>query len=203
MRTRAELALATLKSARGTLIGNLAGVEVEEALDAGGGYRSILGILKHAAGWSHVYHSYAFEPSPRHWIAVDWPRGMRDTIEPSQAYLDEMVAWFEASYALWNSSLQTLDDEALDKPYRCHWGATAPLFDIVLMTADHWCYHAGELNAVLAIRRGLAWEYTEEVEENHISTTGHRIRPGWMSDDQAARYEAFIAARDAQLHGST
>jgi hypothetical protein len=54
---------------------------VSEALQAAGGYRSILGILKHTAGWSHVYHSYAFDATPRHSNAVDWPRGLRDTVE--------------------------------------------------------------------------------------------------------------------------
>jgi hypothetical protein len=54
---------------------------------------------------------------------------------------------------------------------------------------------------MLSILRGQAWEYTEEVEENHISTQGHRLRPGWMSDQQAAAYEKHIAARDAELHG--
>lgn len=49
MRARAELAVATLESARQTLIGNLASVTLEEALHAAGGYRSVLGILKHTA----------------------------------------------------------------------------------------------------------------------------------------------------------
>jgi hypothetical protein len=50
--------------------------------------------------------------------------------------------------------------------------------------------------------RGHAWEYSEEVEENHISTAGHRLRPNWMSDDQASKYEVYLAARDRELHGS-
>ena len=44
-----------------------------------------------------------------------------------------------------------------------------PLFDIILLTANHWSYHAGEINALLSILRGEGWEYTEEVDENHIS----------------------------------
>jgi hypothetical protein len=47
----------------------------------------------------------------------------------------------------------------------------------VTLVAAHWLYHAGEINAILAIRRGEAWEHMEEVEENHISTVGHRMRP--------------------------
>ena len=188
--------------ARQGLIGNLRGLTLQEALQSAGGYRSILGILKHTAGWSHVYHSYAFEPAPRHWRAIDWPRGLRDTVETSQAYLDEIVAWFEASAAKWRASLEGLADEEFDQPRPCHWGATAPLWDIVAMVATHWSYHTGELNAVLAILRGEAWEYTEEVEENHISTAGHRLRPGWMSDEQAKGYEAYLARRDAELRGA-
>ncbi len=83
---------------------------------------------------------------------------------------------------------------------RCHFGIEAPLFDIVVMVANHWTYHAGEINEILAIRRGEAWEYTEEVEENHISTAGHRVRPQWMSDEQAVRYEAYLAERDRELN---
>jgi hypothetical protein len=58
----------------------------------------------------------------------------------------------------------------------------------------------GEINEIKAIVRGEAWEYTEEMEENHISTIGHRMRPAWMSDEQAARWEAHLTRRDAELH---
>jgi hypothetical protein len=58
------------------------------------------------------------------------------------------------------------------------------------MVAAHWAYHAGEINAILAIRRGQAWECGEEVEENHIATVGHRVRPTWMTDEQAAASES-------------
>jgi hypothetical protein len=191
-----------LAQARQALIGNLKSITLEEALQPTGGYRSILGILKHTAGWSHVYHSYAFEETPKHWRQTDWPRGLRDTIDPTQAYLDEIVAWYEESAALWQASLADLPDETFDEPRPLHMGATAPLFYIVIMTANHWSYHTGELNAVLSILRGEAWEYTEEVEENHISTAGHRLKPGWMSDEQVKGYEAYLAKRDAELHGT-
>jgi hypothetical protein len=203
MRTRADLATALLESARRTLTGNLKGLTLEEALASAGGYRSVLGILKHAAGWSHVYHSYAFDDQPRHWIAIDWPRGLRDTVEPSQEYLDEVVAWFERSAKMWKEALAAVSEEAFDAPHRCHWGGTMALWDIVAIVANHWSYHTGELNEILAIVRGEAWEYTEEVEENHISTAGHRLKPDWMSAEQVARYEAYIAKRDAELHGGT
>jgi hypothetical protein len=29
----------------------------------------------------------------------------------------------------------------------------------------------------------------EEVEENHISTAGHGVRPPWMTEEQAAERE--------------
>ena len=64
MRTRAQLATRLLQAARDTLRANIAHLTLEEALHGAGGHRSILGILKHIAGWSHVYYSYAFEPEP-------------------------------------------------------------------------------------------------------------------------------------------
>jgi hypothetical protein len=201
MRTRTELALALMGQARGTLDRNIEHLTLEEALQTAGGYRSVLGILKHTASWTHVYHSYAFEPAPRHLNKIDWPLGLRDTVETTQPYLDEMRSWLRAGFDAWESSLATVADSALDAQHRCHWGATAPLFDIVVMVAMHWSYHAGELNEILAVLRGEAWEYSEEVEENHISTAGHRLRPDWMNPAQAQQYEAHLARRDAELHG--
>jgi hypothetical protein len=200
MRTRAELALQLLQHAEQNLRMSLNAVTLDEALQAGGGYRSVLGILKHTAGWSWVYRSYAFDAEPRHWAQTSWPRGLRDTIEPSQSYFDEVAAWMNASCDAWRESVARLADETFDEPRRMHWDGTMPLFDIITMNASHWVYHAGEINAVVAIIRGHAWEYSEEVEENHISTAGHRLRPNWMSDDQASKYEAYISARDRQLH---
>lgn len=69
-----------------------------------------------------------------------------------------------------------------------------------MLAANHWIYHAGELNEILSIVRGEAWEYAEEVEENHISTAGHRVRPDWMSDEQVVGYEAAMSKRDCELH---
>lgn len=178
---------ATLEHAYRTFVDNVKGISLDEALYAAGGYRSILGIAKHVAGWSAVYHSYAFEPEPRHWEEIDWPRGLRDRIEPTEAYLGEVLAWFDKTYGGWLALLHDAPD--LDAPRPVHWGDTAPLVDIVVMVAGHWLYHAGEINAILAIRRGEAWEYTEEVEENHISTVGHGVRPEWMTDEEAAPFE--------------
>jgi uncharacterized damage-inducible protein DinB len=202
MRTRAELAVATMTTSRDVLMANIKDLSLEEALQAAGGYRSILGILKHTAGWSRVYWSYAFEESPRHWAKTDWPRGLIDTIDTTQEYLNEIVAWLDASYRGWASSLSAQPDEEFERPHRCHWGETMPLWDIVSIISHHWRYHTGEINALLSIIRGQAWEYTEEVEENHISTAGHRLRPGWMSDAHAAAHEAYLAKRDGELHGT-
>jgi hypothetical protein len=143
-----------------------------------------------------VYHSYVFEPEPRHWNDTDWPRGLRDRIEPTEEYVQEVVAWFEQSYGRWIASLNEVVD--LDAQHPVHWGGTLPLREILVIVAAHWHYHAGEINALLAIRRGEAWEYGEEVEENHISTVGHGVRPRWMSDDEAAPFERLHApSRDA------
>jgi hypothetical protein len=73
-----------------------------------------------------------------------------------------------------------------------------PPGQIVTLASQHVDFHTGEINALLSITRGEAWEYTEEVEENHISTYGHGVRPDWMNDAQAAAHEARLRA----AHGS-
>lgn len=183
-----DLARAVLAEAHRTFLDNTRAITLEEAaLSSAGGYRSILGIAKHVAGWSEVYRSYGFEAEPRHWNQTDWPLGLRDQIEPTKDYLDQKLAWFELTYGRWLASLQDAGDLDVHRPV--HWGSTAPLADIVVMVAAHWLYHAGEINAILAIQRGEAWEYGEEVEENHISTLGHGVRPDWMTDEEAAPFE--------------
>jgi hypothetical protein len=181
MRSRLQLALHVIDHSFKVLDDNIATLTLSEALFVpGGGYRSILGLIKHAAGWSHVYHSYAFEPAPRHWKDIDWPRGRRDTIELAQDYLDEITAWLRLSHEKWMASLHATGEEAIEEPRPLHWGAQAPLFDIVVRIASHHAYHAGEINYVLSMARGEAWEEGEEVEENHIPTAGHRVRRPWL-----------------------
>ena len=183
MRNRRELAHLVLDDAFQMLANNLHGLQIEEALFVPpGGYRSTLGTLKHIAGWSHVYRSYAFDCQPKHWARIDWPRGLRETVDSSQSYLDEVIAWAEAAHREWLRCLDELSkDEALDELRPMHWGELKPLFDIVTTIARHHVYHAGEINQLLSIARGEAWEEYEEVEENHISTVGHRVRPPWLS----------------------
>ena len=72
---------------------NVDGITLEEALYVPeGGHRSVSGTLKHAAGWSHVYRSFAFDPEPKHWQQIDWPHGLRYTIIKSQRYVDDVIA---------------------------------------------------------------------------------------------------------------
>jgi hypothetical protein len=182
-----DVARAALEEAHRTFVDNVRGLLLEEVLDAAGGYRSILGLMKHVAGWSAVYRSYAFDDEPKHWDATDWPRGLRATVDPSQDYVDEVLAWFGSSYSRWIDDIASQD---LGSERPVHWGGTAPLRDIVAMVAAHWAYHAGEINQILALRRGEGWEYGEEVEENHISNAGHGVRPDWMSDEEADPYES-------------
>jgi hypothetical protein len=174
------LARAVLDEAFAVFDDNVKGLTLEEFLDAQGGYRSILGLTKHTAGWTRVYHSYAFEEPPSPWQVIDWPRGLRDTIDPSDAYVGEILAWFHASCDGWRTAVADPTDLSSIRPL--HWGDTAPLRDIVAMVAGHVAYHAGEINEILAIRRGEANEFGEEVEENHIVTDGHRVRPAWMDE---------------------
>jgi hypothetical protein len=181
MRSRLQLAQHLLEHGFKVLDDNIATVTLSEALFIPpGGYRSILGLIKHAAGWSHVYHSCAFEAQPRDWNETDWPRGRRDTTELTQGYLDEVIAWLRRSHQEWMASLQTTSEEGIEEMRSLHWGAQAPLFDMVVLIAGHHMYHAGEINYLLSMARGEAWEEGEEVEENHICTVGHRVRPPWL-----------------------
>jgi uncharacterized damage-inducible protein DinB len=178
-----------LVEAQTVFVDNVRGLTIDEALDAGGGFRSILGLIKHVAGWSAVYHSYAFDEVPRSWTEIEWPRGLRDTIDPSDAYLAELLTWFETSCGAWLTSTAEAD---LDARRPLHWGETAPLRDVVAIMVAHRAYHAGEINAILAIRRGEGWEWGEEVEENHIPNAGHGVQPQWMSNEEAARRRRSI-----------
>jgi len=181
MRSRLDLAVHSLEAAADVLLKNVERVSVEESLFLpAGGYRSILGTLKHAAGWSHVYRSYAFDPLPRHWREIDWPRSLRDTIIPDEIYFKELIQWFISAHQLWLADLGKTKSAQIDELRLCHWGERIPLFDIVNIIAGHHLYHAGEINQLLSICRGEAWEEGEEVEENHISTLGHRVRPPWL-----------------------
>jgi hypothetical protein len=149
-----------------------------------GGHRSVLGTLKHAAGWSHVYRSYAFDSEPKHWEETDWPHGLRDTVVKTQGYVDDVIVWFDRAHQDWMRALSTITDDQLDELRPLHWGQRVPLFDIVVIVAGHHSYHAGELNQVLSIYRGEAWEEGEEVEENNVSTVGHRVVPPWQGGSQ-------------------
>jgi hypothetical protein len=183
MRSKRELILHLLNHAYQVMRGHFQNITLEEALFVPpGGYRSVLGTLKHAAGWSHVYRSYAFDSHPTHWAQLDWPHNLRDTIIKSDAYLQDIIAWFDVSHRRWLDNLAQVSEEQLDEPRPLHWGQQEPLCEIVVRIAAHHLYHAGELNQVLAICRGEAWEETEEVEENNISTFGHRVRPPWLTN---------------------
>ena len=165
------------------MVRNVENVTLQEALFVPpGGYRSVMGTLKHAAGWSHVYRSYAFDPEPQHWKEIGWPRGLRETIVASEDYYMEMVEWFKLAHDKWMMNLENVSGAELDEIRPLHWGDTAPLFEIVAMISRHHVYHAGELNQILSIARGEAWEEGEQVEENNVPTIGHRVRPPWLDE---------------------
>lgn len=183
MRSRLDLTLHMHEYAHGMMMGHFEDITLDEALFVPeGGFRSVLGTLKHAAGWSHVYRSYAFDEQPKHWKEIDWPHGLRDTIIQSEGYLEEVIQWFNQAHRGWIEDLSAVEEGRLDELRPLHWGEKAPLYDIVVMIAGHHIYHAGELNQVLSICRGEAWEEGEEVEENNVSTIGHRVRPPWLED---------------------
>lgn len=198
-----ESARGLLVHAHGTLKQNVQDLTLEEALFAGGGYRSILGVLKHTCGWAHVYRSYAFDAKPHHFETVPWPRGLpRYMVNTDKDYLEEVIASIDHAMQGWDAGLEGISAEELEEDRKVHWGATAPLDDIVVMVASHLAYHAGELNMLLSIKRGEAWEYTEEVEENHIDTFDHGVRGLWMTDEDAEGYRKRWASMRESARGA-
>jgi uncharacterized damage-inducible protein DinB len=197
-----DAARAALQHGRQIFLDNVEGLTLEEALDAAGGFRSILGLIKHTAGWTAVYHSYAFDETPRRWDETEWPRGLRQTIDRSEGYLREVLGWFERGSQRWLDSIG--DGVDLAEPRPTHWGEPLPLREIVANVATHWAYHAGEINLILAVRRGEAWEYGEHVEENHIATLGHSVRREWDTDEEVERFEREMreAAASERRSGS-
>src|SRR4030042_4275627 len=163
MSTRLELTLQVLDTAFGILSDNRKGLRLEEALFIpAGGFRSIVGTIKHAAGWSHVYRSYAFDTSPTPWSTLEWPHGLRRTIIKSEPYLADLIHWLDLSHTLWQQNLLHLKEDELDQLRPVHWGDTMPLFNIVRLIANHHIYHAGEINQLLAISRQASWEAEDE-----------------------------------------
>jgi hypothetical protein len=171
-----------LESAYATLRQNVMNLTLDEALFVPpGGFRSTLGTLKHAAAWSHVYRSFAFDHQPIGWYDLNWPHGLRDTVLKTEAYLREMMTWLDQAHTLWLTNLQEVTEEQLNQARPVHWGDTLPLYRIIWVIAEHHLYHAGEINQLLSIYRGEAWEEGEEVEENNVSTVGHRVIPPWQT----------------------
>jgi hypothetical protein len=185
-----DIVLGALERARGAFVANAAGLRLDEALSSAGGYRSVLGVMKHIGGWAHVYRSFAFDDAPVHWPKTAWPRGLRATVEPTQDYVDEVVAWTAEGIEQWLGVIEACPDGELQRPARLHFGGAQPLASVAMLVAEHVTFHTGEANMLLSITRGEAWEYTEEVEENYISTFEHAVRPGWMSEEQAVAYRA-------------
>jgi uncharacterized damage-inducible protein DinB len=201
MGTEIEMARAALGTARQMFIDNVTGVSIDEALDPAGGFRSIVGLMKHTAAWTAVYYSYAFDETPRTWEETNWPRGLRSTIDSTDGYLREVLAWFERGSQWW---LEAIDhDIDLDEPRPTHWGDILPLREIVAYVVGHMAYHAGEINMILSIRRGEAWEYGEHVEENHIGTLGHSVRREWDTDEAVEQFEDEMRRAAGLPPGST
>jgi hypothetical protein len=191
-----------IRLARGMFAGQVRNLPLDDALFAAGGWRSGLGVLKHLGGWLHVYYSYAFEAEPRHWAQTSWPRGLREEVDASAEYLGEVVRWIEEAFAKWDVAISEMLEGTLGEKRPLHMGISVPLSDIVNLQMQHVAFHLGEFNMLLSIKREEAWEWGEEVEENHIDTFGHGVRAHWMSDEiAAATLERLRLAHDARTAG--
>ncbi len=180
MNNRLEFTRLSLDATYTILFDNLKGLTLEEALFVpAGGFRSVIGTLKHTAAWSHVYRSFAFDTLPVSWHDLQWPHGLRDTIIKSEVYLSDLIQWLNLSHQLWQQDLHCIHANDLDQQRPVHWGESMPLVEIVRLVGNHHVYHAGEINQLLSISRHEAWEEGEEVEENLTDSNGHRVVPPW------------------------
>jgi hypothetical protein len=194
MSTDLEYGRGMVVAARQMFQGQVKNLPLEDALFAAGGWRSSLGVLKHIGAWLHVYHSYAFEPEPKHWNATDWPRGLITEVDLSPEYVAEVIQWIEHGFDEWAAALKTVEPGKFNDPVPAHFGGKLPLSMLLGIQMFHVTTHLGEVNMLLSIKRGEAWEWGEEVEENHIDTFGHGLRANWMSDDIANATEARLRA---------
>jgi hypothetical protein len=124
------------------------------------------------------------EAKPRHWTQINWPYGLLDTIIKTDSYLNAVIDWFMETHEKWFVDLDSLCDLQVNQNFKVHWGEEAPLYWIVTIIAQHHVYHAGEINQLLSIYRGETWEEGEVVEENSVSTIGHRVRPPWKDEQE-------------------
>lgn len=178
-----EIAAFMLRRSFDTFLEHVEDLSLEEMLFVPtGGYRSVLGILKHAAAWGHVYRSFAYDRKPKNWASIDWPSGLRDSINTTEEYVRAIIEWTIQSKQQWIRNIKKTNLDQLGEMRPVHWGEERPLYQIIVMVAGHNYYHAGELNQSLSIRRGEAWEEGEEVEENLISTEGQRVIPPWQKE---------------------
>jgi uncharacterized damage-inducible protein DinB len=135
MGTEHELARATLEAGRQTFLDNVRSLSLDEALDTARGFRPVMGLIKHTAGWTAAYRSCAFDAEPRRWDDTDWPRGLRERVDPTEAYLAELVGWFDRESEAWIDAVA--DDVDLSEERPVHWGDRWPLRDIVASVAAH------------------------------------------------------------------
>jgi hypothetical protein len=198
MSTEHAVARSTLEAARLMFISNVEGITLDEALDTAGGFRSIIGLIKHTAGWTAVYRSFAFDATPRTWMETDWPRRLRERIDPSVDYLRSCSPG--STRCRTTGSTRFARASILMSHGRCTGRAVAASPHRRLRSRPR-AYHAGEINLILAVRRNEAWEYGEHVEENHISTIGHSVRGPWFTDEYINQVEAEMR-RAAQPNNS-
>ena len=134
-----------------SLMANLRSVRTEDWLwKPQEGHRSIRRIAEHAGTAYWVYENHLFGYATTNYQgylsnapSANAPDAMRDTI-----------AWIEQGFARFRAGVDALDDDALPRPSKTHYGPVAETRFIISVMVGHAIYHAGEINHIRALRQG-------------------------------------------------
>ena len=133
-----------------SLMANLRSVRTDDWLwKPPGGHRSIRRIAEHAGTAYWVYGDHLFGPGTKMFQA-----SLAEA--PSAAAPDAMresIAWIDEGYRRFREGVAALDDAALERPTKTHYGPVRETRFVISVMIGHAIYHAGEINHLRALRQ--------------------------------------------------
>lgn len=114
------------------------------------GHRTIRRIAEHAgtAYWVYENHLFGDGTSVFQRALADAPSAQAPDAMP------ETIGWIKQGYVRFRAGVASLDDQALIKPSRTHYGQVADTRFVISVIIGHAIYHAGEINHVRALHHG-------------------------------------------------
>jgi hypothetical protein len=149
-----------------SVLGNLASVTEDDWLWVPpGGARTIRAITSHVGGVVYQYYDRAFGgravfgdpitswnvPAGNLGVGTDDLEGGPLPNEPAMA---DVVAWVTERHRAFRDAVAGLDDAGLSEERSNHRGLMRPMRWFVTVMAQHYTYHAGEINHIRALHQG-------------------------------------------------